>query len=322
MLHAGELGAAEASALEWYERAVEEHWTEPLCWFSTGLCAVYLAQGKLASAVRWGREAVSHNRQQGRAIFLRWALSWLAHAQAVGGDADAAAETLRELDRLDMPAVHDLETETDRARAWTAVAQGDFAAARTLLQEAAATGARRGAAVLESAALHDLARLGQASDVAARLAELATVIEGPLAPARAAHATALAASDGAALDAASASFEVLGAILFAAEAAADAAVAWRKAGDPRRAAASDRRSGALAGRCEGAATPALGALQSRALLTQAERDVALLAAAGRSNKEIAAQLYLSLRTVENYLHRVYEKLGVSGRPELAEALEN
>lgn len=43
--------------------------------------------------------------------------------------------------------------------------------------------------------------------------------------------------------------------------------------------------------------------------------------AGRSNKEIAEQLYLSLRTVENYLHRAYEKLGVSGRAELAAALE-
>jgi DNA-binding CsgD family transcriptional regulator len=77
----------------------------------------------------------------------------------------------------------------------------------------------------------------------------------------------------------------------------------------------------LAGRCEGATTPALHAVETRVVLTPAERQVAALAAAGRSNKEIAAELYLSLRTVENYLHRAYEKLGVSGRAELAGALE-
>jgi DNA-binding CsgD family transcriptional regulator len=65
----------------------------------------------------------------------------------------------------------------------------------------------------------------------------------------------------------------------------------------------------------------LAALEGCVRLTQAERDVALLAAAGRSNREISAELYLSLRTVENYLHRAYEKLGVSGRAELGRALK-
>jgi len=49
--------------------------------------------------------------------------------------------------------------------------------------------------------------------------------------------------------------------------------------------------------------------------------LATLAAAGRSNPEIAESLLLSRKTVENYLHRVYEKLGISGRAELAAALE-
>ena len=46
----------------------------------------------------------------------------------------------------------------------------------------------------------------------------------------------------------------------------------------------------------------------------------MLAAAGRSNKEIAEQLFLSPRTVENRLQRVYEKLGIAGRTEVADAL--
>jgi len=48
-------------------------------------------------------------------------------------------------------------------------------------------------------------------------------------------------------------------------------------------------------------TPALQAVESRVLLTKTEREVALLAAAGHSNKEIAESLFLSRKTVENYL---------------------
>ncbi|MGH9136657.1 MAG: response regulator transcription factor, partial [Acidimicrobiales bacterium] len=62
------------------------------------------------------------------------------------------------------------------------------------------------------------------------------------------------------------------------------------------------------------------ATDTRARLTPAERETAVLAASGRANKEIAEALYLSPRTVENRLQRVYEKLGISGRTELADAL--
>jgi DNA-binding NarL/FixJ family response regulator len=45
-------------------------------------------------------------------------------------------------------------------------------------------------------------------------------------------------------------------------------------------------------------------------LTETERRVAELAARGRSNKEIAAELFMGLSTVEMHLSRVYQKLGV------------
>ena len=51
-------------------------------------------------------------------------------------------------------------------------------------------------------------------------------------------------------------------------------------------------------------------------LTPSERRVAELAAAGRTNGEIAAELYVTLATVETHLRHVFQKLGVRARTEL------
>jgi ATP/maltotriose-dependent transcriptional regulator MalT len=51
-------------------------------------------------------------------------------------------------------------------------------------------------------------------------------------------------------------------------------------------------------------------------LTESERHVAELAAAGRTNREIAAELYMSVHTVEAHLTRVFRTLGVQNRTEL------
>ena len=50
-------------------------------------------------------------------------------------------------------------------------------------------------------------------------------------------------------------------------------------------------------------------------LTDRERDILTCAAAGRSNKEIADQLCVSVDTVKTHLHHVYQKLSVDGRVE-------
>jgi DNA-binding CsgD family transcriptional regulator len=53
------------------------------------------------------------------------------------------------------------------------------------------------------------------------------------------------------------------------------------------------------------------------VLTASERRVAELAALGQSNKEIAAQLFVSVNTVEAHLSHAYAKLGVRSRAELS-----
>ncbi|HEX5622690.1 MAG TPA: AAA family ATPase [Solirubrobacteraceae bacterium] len=56
-------------------------------------------------------------------------------------------------------------------------------------------------------------------------------------------------------------------------------------------------------------------------LTDREREIATLVAAGRTNREVAEQLFLSPKTIEAHLRNVYAKLGVRSRVELARATE-
>jgi DNA-binding CsgD family transcriptional regulator len=56
-------------------------------------------------------------------------------------------------------------------------------------------------------------------------------------------------------------------------------------------------------------------------LTASERRVAKAAAEGASNKEIAQALFVTVKTVEMHLSRVYRKLELSSRAQLADALD-
>jgi DNA-binding CsgD family transcriptional regulator len=70
--------------------------------------------------------------------------------------------------------------------------------------------------------------------------------------------------------------------------------------------------------CGPVRTPGLAT--RRSLLTAREHEVASMAAAGLTNRQIAGRLGVSVRTVGNQLQRVYEKLGVSSRLDLPDAL--
>jgi len=318
---AGELAEADAVATSGYQEALRLGSVEAQGYYSSTIAQCRLVQGDVTGALRWARQGVTIARTLSRFYYPR-ALQHLVEALALAGEPDDAARVLVELEAATEYLFDWEAAEVERARGWIAVARGDMGSALRLLTDSAAIAARSGDRVLQSAALHDLARFGRAAEVADRLAELALIIEGPLAPARAAHAAALAKDDPEGLEQAAAAFEALGAILFAAEAMAEAAVAWRRAGAPRKGVAAEQQAGALAGRCEGARTPGLTTTAaSRAVLSARELEIARLAAGGVSNREIAARLHLSLHTVENRLHAVYEKLGVAGRAGLRDALD-
>jgi DNA-binding NarL/FixJ family response regulator len=80
------------------------------------------------------------------------------------------------------------------------------------------------------------------------------------------------------------------------------------------------RTGLWADRARAELTRISGRAPAQGALTPAESRIAALVAEGKTNREVAAALFLSERTVEGHLSRVYGKLGVRSRTELARKL--
>lgn len=244
----------------------------------------------------------------------------LARSAALVGDTEtAAAHQRRALEWRRPGSIFD--PFMDETRLWVQTAQGQPEAARRMAAEAleADLAAHRWGQAAELA--HALARVGGVDVAHAALERIGDRVDGRLAATRRAHVAALITADTDGLEAASAAFDSMGADLLAAEAAADAARAARRAGDPRRATRLLRTATTLAERCEGARTPALVVPADELTpLSRRELEIADLAAGGLSSEEIAERLFLSVRTVDNHLQHVYQKLGIGSRSELARAL--
>lgn len=318
LTHLGRFAEAEELARQQYEQGLHDGSSEARAYFLWNRSRSVRERGHVLAAARDAREAITLLRRLGRRGFEHSLRSALVLALALAGDHREASRALASADRLDVEQPQWSTTDHLAARAWAAVAEGRLAAARDQLLEAADAGERIGDLIGTAAALHDIARIGGADLVRARLAELAPTLEGELIAARLAHVEALCDGDPERLGATAAVFDRLGAPLLAAEAAADTAVAWRRAGRSSRADAELHRAAAFARGCEGAVTPALAPVGSREQLTPAERETALLAVSGRTNREIAEELHLSVRTVDNRLQRIYAKLGISRRSDLAD----
>ena len=314
----GRLEEATALAATVYEATPVTAPPDALMWLAhaRGRCA--LMRGQPATARRWFAEARVRSEENHHAGPRRIILSALATAAAVLADADGAAAAVEELEQI--PPLAFQRPEQEFGPAWARVVEGDLSGARRVLRAAADLAASTGYRTSEAALLHDVARLGEPASVVDRLAELATDCEGELVGTYAAHAVAVARHQADALADTADRFVELGAVLLAAEAAAEAAQAYQRAGDRRAAAALGVRSAGLAATCEGARTPALTVPVTVVPLTGRERDIATLAARGEPSKAIAERLFLSVRTVDNHLQNVYSKLGIGSRRELAAAL--
>ncbi|MFC3452169.1 helix-turn-helix transcriptional regulator [Amycolatopsis speibonae] len=304
LLMAGRVRHARRIAQDGYQDAVTAGNIEVAAGWLALRGQVAKARGDLITAIT-DLETASRLFDGGNSCFmLAPCLAELAAARAMSGD-QAGAEQTRRLVTDRAPESRLFAPWLTLSQAWTTAAGGDTALAARQARSAAELAMALGQYAVEATARYDVARLGNPNTVRHRLAALAAVVQGPVVPAMAGAADALARSDPGALDVATAKFTELGMDLLAAETATAAAAVRHTATPP----------GGMA--CPDATTPLLRLTAPLIELTRRERDVALLAAGGFTSPAIGHRLGLSARTVDNYLSRAYQKLGVTSRRDLA-----
>jgi DNA-binding CsgD family transcriptional regulator len=301
--YAGDLDRAEHEAVRAYERATEEGARLLRGLYALRHGQVALWRGALGRAEQLFLEAVA--ALDGDAMTRASAVDHVRYARALTGRSDMpAALTPNALYAVE----HGFLSSAVEAAA------GDLSYARALALDAARRAVGTGHISYAIFALYEAARHGAAPEAAELLARLPAV-EGELLPALVEAIGALAEGDGDRLEAVGGRLEGLGCLLHAAELTAAAAASAAGNGLATRASVLRTRAQQLVERCDGATTEFLRSPGGDGLTTR-EREVAGFAARGLTDVQIAARLSVSRRTVETHLHRVYAKLGVSGRREL------
>ena len=159
-----------------------------------------------------------------------------------------------------------------------------------------------------------------AVEVVGAIEVAASRLGSPLISAAALHVRSFLERDAAGLDRAAAGFARIDTFGYAHLAAGDAAQLHRERGDRPAAQLSQLRARDF-GAHAGEPVPAgVGELSYAGLLSDRERGVALLAAEGMSNRQVAAALSVSLRSVETYLRQARQKLALDSRAELTALL--
>jgi DNA-binding CsgD family transcriptional regulator len=280
---------------------------------------VQLARGALPSACAAFHESMSAMSQGFPKSWLTLVAAWCAQAEGARGDGEAAAAALRIAESARGPQTEVFLPQLELARAWERASVGQTTDAQMHAMRAARIAQQFGMHAIEMRALHIAARFGDRSGVG-RLEELARMLSIPLAEAIATHARGLTDHDGDLLDAAASRFDDLGASACVADAMAQAAGEHARKGHRDKEVASSARAYGVARQC-GLRTPAVEAAARPLPLSGREREIALLIAAGLSNRQIADRLVISVRTVEGHLYRIFTKLGINDRDRLIHLLD-
>lgn len=183
------------------------------------------------------------------------------------------------------------------------------------LNDVAADAAERGMNVLAAHALELAARLGD-EHCFPQLAALTSTFEGPEGAVVSAMAAAAAARDPAALVNAANVAQQSGYVLIAAECLGKAVRLLAHRGEEHKSRTLQLQLDQLIPRLEGLQSPQFTRVHSTAKLTQREQDIARLAGNGFTNREIAQEQGVSVRTVEGHLYRIFAKLGITRREDL------
>lgn len=311
----GRLGQAEEDLEEAVSAALLLDNDQARMWAMTSRAFVAIEQGDVPGALHAGQAAVEAMAATSNAMLDNVAGCFLGGARALAGDVDGGIAVVvehggSELERLEGPWRPYWASKLAEAE----LARGD--------RDAAAAWVARAALLAQQSGLSG--RLGDATRARALL-ELA---DGRPAAARATaeRAAGLFAEVGRALEVARCDVVVARAKVAAGE--RDAAVAqllrshatFEQAGALR-----DRDAVERALRGLGVASVARrgpgGAVSGPAALSPRELDVVALVTAGLTNAQIGTELFLSTKTVESHLTRIYAKLGVRSRAAVARAMD-
>jgi DNA-binding CsgD family transcriptional regulator len=228
-------------------------------------------------------------------------------------DAEVALVTLEQIRHPGYPYLH---YEHEVARAWVTARQGVTSEAARICTEAAIEARERGQLAAEVFCLQTAVQFGDRC-VGERLAELAGVVEGPRVAVALRMANALRAADGDGLSSASSEFESVGDLVAAADAAGEAAAAYRRQNRKGSAYSAAARSEKLVKLCGDIVTPASADPGERLPLSVREREIVALLADGLTSRSVADRLSLSVRTVEGHIYRAMAKTGAGSREALA-----
>jgi DNA-binding CsgD family transcriptional regulator len=266
-------------------------------------------RGEHVDAVRSLNEAVVQ-QAQGKGIFHAEASAWLTVALCDAGRTTGATRALQQFPERHLAMLPGLHLW---ARGVVAATCNRTSEAAELLTAAAAEARSVGAFLIESRYLVEVAERCNDDSPIARIDELAHLVDAPLLQALCHGAVAKLKGDSVALLNIAQSMTAFGLHGRAKAMARFAESAATGSGEPAVARRARRARRLLSG-------PAAEIDPNLSGLSPRELEVARLAGGGMTDREIAARLVLSVRTIESHLASAYRKLAVSSRTELAQRL--
>lgn len=247
---------------------------------------------------------------------LPLALGVASYCAALLGENDLALKYVDDLAAVSYRSAASLEVQAwahvEAARSLVSSSGEPEESLRTL----AARARQEGMLSVEKDVLELSIRVGDLS-VVPRMIELTDAYEGAESRLINGYAQALADDDPMRILEAGEVAAEAGYRLLAAECAAHAVRIYAERGETMRQRASTRLVKQRIDELEGATTRLLNGPNEATELTRREQEIVALAAAGASNRDIAIALSVSLRTVEGHLYRIFAKLGISRREDLA-----
>ncbi len=277
---------------------------------------ILLYQGKASQALDTLSAALEALRlTDPRQLFALTAAMAFAAAAEVGAK-EKAALLLAEYESAPAAVSRYLRTLSRMAVVYGKARLGNYPGATAELKRMGRPDPGKNTGGLELDALAFCLALGD-RDSASRLLELKPGLEGPRAAAICDYAGAISTDQAADHLAAAKSCEAAELWGFAALAYDAASHAYRAAGDTlRERMASGQRKRCLERADNRAGGDAAESEDPLGILTRRERGIVALAVRGLSDRQIAAELQVSVRTVEGHLYRSYAKLNVKGREQL------